>query len=102
MTPERHQQIKRLFLAAVELAPQEAESFLDEACSGDQALRDEVQSLLAHHAEETLLPQGNREVTATQAVADLPTAGPLIGLWPDDTGEILADRAPGTLLAGRY
>jgi hypothetical protein len=57
MTPERHQQVKRLFLAAVELTPPEVGSYLDETCGADVALRQEVESLLSHHDEnDTLTP----------------------------------------------
>src|SRR5205823_12768393 len=67
MTPQRHQQIKRLFLAAVELAPGEIESFLEKACGEDAELRAEVESLLANHRTETLLGRGTIESTAVNA-----------------------------------
>ena len=46
MTPERWQQVDQLFQAAIELPPDERTVLLDKACAGDQALRDEVESLL--------------------------------------------------------
>jgi protein kinase-like protein len=101
MTPERHQQIKRLFLAAVELTPPEAKCFLDEACGEDNALRGEVQSMLDHHTEATLLPTEANAANATQTTAMTtsgftaegtgPTAEPPVGIRP-----------PGTIIAGRY
>lgn len=51
MTPERHKQIKELFLAALE-KPEEARStFLLTRAKGDDELRREVEALLEHHVE---------------------------------------------------
>jgi len=47
MTPERWQQIARLFDEALELEPDRRADFLAEACAGDDALRREVETLLA-------------------------------------------------------
>jgi non-specific serine/threonine protein kinase/serine/threonine-protein kinase len=47
MTPERYQQIKALFHAALEHEPGAQAAFLDQACAGDPALRAEVEALLA-------------------------------------------------------
>lgn len=49
MTPERWQQIEKLFYAALERAPDERAAFLVETCAADDALRQEVESLLASH-----------------------------------------------------
>src|SRR6266550_7347795 len=46
MTPERYQQIDQIFQAALELNPEQLPAFLDEACSGDERLRKEVESLI--------------------------------------------------------
>src|SRR5436190_7280311 len=51
MNPERWQQLNDLFHAALERAPEERAAFLDEACAGDESLRDKVEALLAAHAE---------------------------------------------------
>ncbi len=51
MTPERWQQIERLYHDALELALGQRAAFLDQACAGDDALRREVESLLASHDE---------------------------------------------------
>ncbi|MGH9760369.1 MAG: serine/threonine-protein kinase, partial [Blastocatellia bacterium] len=48
MQPERWQQIDRLLDEALELAPEQRAAFLDRACAGDDSLRKEVESLLAH------------------------------------------------------
>ena len=79
MNRERHEQVKRIFLAAAELEPGRIAAFLDEACAGDLALRQEVDSLLAYHVSTTIL-----------------TARPP---QPQRRAEPLA---PGTVFAGRY
>jgi TolB-like protein/Flp pilus assembly protein TadD len=45
--PARFQTIEQIFLAAVEQQPDRVSAFLDTACDGDQALRREVEVLLA-------------------------------------------------------
>src|SRR5262249_16862076 len=51
MTPERWQQVKEVLHGALELAPERRPEFLDEACSADQSLRQDVESLLASSDE---------------------------------------------------
>jgi eukaryotic-like serine/threonine-protein kinase len=51
MTPERWQQIKRVFADAIELPPDARSTFVREASSGDQELVAEVSSLLQAHAD---------------------------------------------------
>ena len=51
MKPERWQQIQDLYHAALEREPGEQSIFLDQACAGDEALREEIESLLAHHQQ---------------------------------------------------
>ncbi|HKY05250.1 MAG TPA: serine/threonine-protein kinase, partial [Blastocatellia bacterium] len=64
MTPERWHQIEEIFFAALDLPPGERDSFIKEACAGDDQLHKEVESLLAKEDEqETLM------ATAIQAVA---------------------------------
>src|SRR5436305_8821136 len=47
MTPARFQTIEEIFLAALEHEPGQVSAFLDTACEGDEALRREVEVLLA-------------------------------------------------------
>jgi serine/threonine protein kinase len=47
MTPERYQQIGDIYLAALELDQGERRAYVEDACRGDDALRLEVESLLA-------------------------------------------------------
>src|SRR5262245_60859543 len=51
MTPERWQQIDKLLEQTLEQEPDRRAAFLDEACNGDAALRQEVQSLLFAHGK---------------------------------------------------
>lgn len=46
MTPERWQQIERVFHEADQRVPEEREDFLQRACNGDLDLRGEVEALL--------------------------------------------------------
>ena len=51
VTPERWEQVGRLYEAACALAAHDRTAFLRDACSGDDSLRREVESLLATDAE---------------------------------------------------
>ena len=47
MEPERWRKIDELFHAALDCEPERRSAFLDASCSGDNLLREEVESLLA-------------------------------------------------------
>jgi len=65
MTPERYQKISKLVHAALELEPQPRAVFLDAACSGDEELRREVESLIASDEQaESLFATPALEVAA--------------------------------------
>ena len=51
MTPERWQQVKEIFNSAINYRPDERSSFISNACSGDEELRNQVESLIASHEE---------------------------------------------------
>jgi eukaryotic-like serine/threonine-protein kinase len=51
MTPERWQQVRTVLEAALPLDSEQRRSYLDQICSSDRALRDEVESLLAADQE---------------------------------------------------
>ena len=51
MTPERWQQVKEIFNSAITCRPEERSSFVSRACSGDDELRNEVESLIASHEQ---------------------------------------------------
>jgi hypothetical protein len=61
MKAERFRQIGAIFHAALERSPVEREAFLTGACSGDDELRHEVNSLLAEHEKS----RGNLENAAS-------------------------------------
>jgi eukaryotic-like serine/threonine-protein kinase len=50
MTPERYREVGRLCRAAMELEPEQRAAYLAEACGSDEALRQEVESLLGYEA----------------------------------------------------
>ena len=65
MTPDRWEQINQLYYAALEVAEKERTAFLEQHCSGDPELRNEVESLLAMHQEA----EGFLNKPAVEAVA---------------------------------
>jgi len=79
MNPERWQEIERLYEAALELAPGERASYLEEACAGDEALRHEVEALLASRSGiDRFMENPAMEVAAkalAQEQAQMPVAG---------------------------
>jgi Tol biopolymer transport system component/predicted Ser/Thr protein kinase len=52
MTPERWKKAKEIFQSAIQRAPDERSAFLDSVSGGDEALRQEVESLLAAHEKD--------------------------------------------------
>jgi eukaryotic-like serine/threonine-protein kinase len=81
MSDSRWQRVEEIFHQAAELAPEARPAFLDQACAGDESLRTEIESLLAHDAEagSTLAkPVANASGGAVTAVEDLSgrTIGP--------------------------
>jgi TolB-like protein/Tfp pilus assembly protein PilF/predicted Ser/Thr protein kinase len=78
MTPERWQQIEELYYAALERDATERAAFLDEACGGDEALRQEVELLLASHEQAgSFLASPALEVAAQMVAED--QAGSVVG-----------------------
>src|SRR5262249_32802960 len=51
MDAERWQKIERVFHAALQADPSRRSAIIEDSCSGDESLRGEVESLLAHHAD---------------------------------------------------
>jgi serine/threonine protein kinase/Tol biopolymer transport system component len=93
MTPERWQQIERLYHAALERAQAERAAFLDAVCADDADLRAEVDSLLAAAARgDTFLEASALQVTARALASELPrlTVGQRVGSY-----EILAPLGAG-------
>ena len=73
MTSERWPRVKALFEAAVERPPAEREAFLAAAAGDDEALRREVESLLASDTSDVgfldQLPVASESVLATYAAS---------------------------------
>src|ERR1051325_9528505 len=67
MTPERWRQVDKLLQSALERPPAERASFLNTACQGDEALRNEVETLLASASDA----DGFLESPAVQDAAPL-------------------------------
>jgi len=51
MTPDRFQKAKQIYSSVLEREPAQRETYLSEACAGDEALRKEVESLLGCRTE---------------------------------------------------
>src|SRR5881392_3238648 len=71
MTPERWEQVGKLYQAALALPPDERDTFLDDACGDDTAMRREVESLLAAEDEAgSFLAAGAMKDAAKMLVED--------------------------------
>ena len=68
MNAKRYARIKTIFMAAIKRSDSEREAFLIEACGDDAELRREVDSLLAHHFNETILEDTHTGHTTTEDV----------------------------------
>jgi hypothetical protein len=73
MTPERYKEVGELYLAVLEIDADRRAAFLAEACGGDEALRQEVESLLGYRERGGLVDQPALEVIA-QALTNDSTA----------------------------
>jgi len=78
MQPERWVQIEELCQAALDRAEAQRALFLDAACAGDKALREEVESLLEYQeTAKSFIETPALEVAAKMAAAD--QSWPLVG-----------------------
>ena len=73
MPPERWRQVERLYYLALERDPSQRAAFLAEACAGDGALRDHVQSLLDSDARAECFLETPALEVAARALADQQT-----------------------------
>jgi hypothetical protein len=69
MQPERWRKIEEIYQGALEREESQQVAFLREACAGDDALRKEVESLLAHKDAASFIESPVMEVAA-QALAE--------------------------------
>src|SRR5262245_66658555 len=71
MTPERHQQIYRIYLEALEVETARRMEFLERVCDGDEELRREVESILASDDQAgSCLEKPGMEVAKTMGEKD--------------------------------
>ena len=81
MTPARWQQAKAIFHSVLDLAPGERSAFLSEACEADEALRKEVESLIASHEKDGSFIDSPAYEVAAEILTNDPElrAGQMIG-----------------------
>src|SRR3972149_6954132 len=72
MNPDRRQKIEKLYGAAREWDITLREAFLHEACAGDEALRQEVERLLAAGGKPTGISESPIQQAAAQMFAETP------------------------------
>ena len=70
MTPERWKQIERIYHEALKLEPNQQGAFIKEACVEDEALRQEVESLLAHQPQAESFIESPALKVAAQGLAE--------------------------------
>jgi len=81
LSPERFDQVQDLFVRALEQVEAGRAAFLQQACSGDQQLRREVESLLAEEPRATNFMEGTLDAVARELISTHQrlTAGVCIG-----------------------
>ena len=72
MDPDRWKQVEELYHAAVEREESRRAAFLEQACGGDEALRQRVEALLAHsvQASSTFLEEPALDMAAKALAKD--------------------------------
>jgi hypothetical protein len=107
MSTERYAQVRRLFLAACELAESEIDAFLDHACADDPKLRGELESLLKQPRRATII--GTSSEDAAEGKIPSPLTNLPRELVPADFATEIARTekpwrfSPGEVIAaGRY
>src|SRR5262249_7269418 len=79
MTFDNWDRVQELFLASADLLADDQQQFLDAACAGDNALRSEIESLLASDRKGSHLIQNAVECEAYQILDSQALAGQLLG-----------------------
>jgi tetratricopeptide (TPR) repeat protein len=108
MTPDRWQDVERLYHAARAETPEARPAFLAKACDGDEELRLEVQSLLAHVSAAGVLDQvRDRMSVRANATTRTPVGGALLtrdraATRTNAEARVRPAIAEGSVLAGRY
>ena len=76
MNPERFRQIRELFLEALQQKPEQRDDFLQRACLGDEALHQELASLLAEHDKKDHFLEPSTPNLKTQPTMEGRSIGP--------------------------
>ena len=76
MSAERYAQVRRLFLAACELAESEIGAFLDRACAGDPKLRQELESLLKQPRSTTIIGTSSEDAADGKILSPVGSSSP--------------------------
>ncbi|NOT02798.1 MAG: serine/threonine protein kinase [Phycisphaerales bacterium] len=100
MTPQRWQQVKQIFQSALEQPPGERSGYLHSACGEDDALRDEVQSLIrSHEGDPSFIDEPAEQSVAVAASEHFATGikGQRIG--PYQLTDIIAAGGMGAVYA---
>src|SRR5215469_5481679 len=81
MTPEQWRRIEELYHAAREREAGDRDTFLDQACGGDEALKGEVQAILAQDSHSGILDRTVLELGSTVSMKPADTVGVVIGRY---------------------
>src|SRR5687767_1395152 len=100
MTLTRWPRVKELFHAALECAPADRAAFLRAACSDDEALRTEVERLLAAHAQAGSFIEASPMAAVVKRRASLDTmTGRRIGHY--EVGQLIGAGGMGDVYVAR-
>ena len=73
MDPNNFAQLKKILLRAADLSGAERKQYLDRVCEGNPKLRDEIESLLAHDADDTGILRTGGVVSPATIESDEPS-----------------------------
>ena len=91
VSPEKHQRISELFLAACRLEGTERQAFLERQCAADAALRREVEALLARDSETADFLETPAMLVVGAAPAARPRAADTVSPAQDGQGRAVAE-----------
>ncbi|PYS56886.1 MAG: hypothetical protein DMF74_27470 [Acidobacteria bacterium] len=101
MTPERWQKIKSVLAAVLERPAEERAAFLDHTCDGDESLRAEVESLMAHQeAGDSIVDSA--KISSQISLASAILSGEFLSDESSDFDETPDDDIAGISRVGPY